>query len=133
MSLGLTEILQKTRNYRLELNNTMKTKEYRVTLSLNFDIDATSEEAARDIANTQAMEWLGALDCVSDDEITIKETKPQPYCTAQVGSNLCTNTEYKNGYCKKHYKEFTCSDCKSDDKGLTESHTGKLLCDDCWI
>lgn len=51
----------------------MTKKLYRVVILLPFVIDATSMESATEIANTQAMEWLQALDSVEPDEITVTE------------------------------------------------------------
>ena len=52
----------------------METKQFRVTITLNFDEVATSIEAMREIANERAIEWLheGVTD-IRPDEITIKE------------------------------------------------------------
>lgn len=47
-------------------------KVFRVTFHLNFDIDATSEEACREIANIQAIDWLKNINSVDNDEIEIK-------------------------------------------------------------
>ncbi len=37
----------------------MERKEYRITVTFHFEIDATSEEAAREIAIVQGPDWLG--------------------------------------------------------------------------
>lgn len=46
---------------------------FRVTLKINFDIDATSEEVAREMANDQAIEWLRSLDTIENSEIEVIE------------------------------------------------------------
>ena len=47
--------------------------QYRITFTLNFDIEATGRESALEIAETQALEWLQEVSGVEADEITIKE------------------------------------------------------------
>ena len=53
----------------------METKMYRITLTLHFDIDAISKEDARDRVNTEAKEWLSAIQGVEDNEIEVEEIK----------------------------------------------------------
>lgn len=53
----------------------MQQKVYRITLKLNFEIDATSKIAAREIAREQATEWLKEVEGVKDEEIIIQEKK----------------------------------------------------------
>lgn len=51
----------------------METKQFRVTFTLNFDIDATSEEVAFERAESEALEWIQSVSCIEAKEITIVE------------------------------------------------------------
>ena len=50
----------------------METKIFRVSIKVNFDIDATSEEVAREMANNECIEWLRNVENIEDEDINIK-------------------------------------------------------------